>query len=45
LGGYSAVEYCGGPSMVFKMGRVDAPENEVPQENLLPSVNDKGSIL
>lgn len=23
LGGYAAVEYCGGPSMVFKMGRID----------------------
>lgn len=24
LGGYAAVEYCGGPSMIFKMGRTDA---------------------
>ncbi len=23
LGGYTAVEYCGGPSMIFKMGRKD----------------------
>ena len=23
MGGYAAVEYCGGPSMVFKMGRED----------------------
>ncbi len=23
LGGYAAVEYCGGPSMVFRMGRTD----------------------
>jgi len=23
LGGYAAVEYCGGPSMLFKMGRHD----------------------
>lgn len=23
LGGYTAVEYCGGPSMVFRMGRKD----------------------
>ena len=23
LGGYAAVEYCGGPSMVFRMGRED----------------------
>lgn len=24
LGGYTAVEYCGGPSMIFRMGRRDA---------------------
>jgi catalase (peroxidase I) len=23
LGGYAAVEYCGGPQMVFRMGRQD----------------------
>lgn len=23
LGGYAAVEYCGGPSMIFRMGRED----------------------
>lgn len=23
LGGYAAVEYCGGPQMVFRMGRLD----------------------
>lgn len=23
LGGYTAVEYCGGPSMIFRMGRQD----------------------
>lgn len=26
LGGYAAVEYCGGPSMIFNMGRKDATE-------------------
>ena len=26
LGGYAAVEYCGGPSMIFKMGRIDTDE-------------------
>jgi catalase (peroxidase I) len=26
LGGYAAVEYAGGPSMIFKMGRIDAEE-------------------
>lgn len=29
LGGYAAVEYTGGPSMVFRMGRKDAEEHEV----------------
>lgn len=29
LGGYTAVEYCGGPSMIFRMGRKDvATETE-----------------
>lgn len=28
LGGYAAVEYCGGPVMIFKMGRRDAEEAE-----------------
>lgn len=28
LGGLAAVEYCGGPSMVFRMGREDATETE-----------------
>lgn len=31
LGGYAAVEYAGGPSMVFRMGRVDAEESDLPQ--------------
>lgn len=26
LGGYTAVEYCGGPAMIFRMGREDASE-------------------
>jgi len=31
LGGYAAVEYAGGPSMVFRMGRKDAEESDLPQ--------------
>ena len=27
LGGYTAVEYCGGPAMIFRMGRSDADES------------------
>ena len=26
LGGYAAVEYCGGPSMIFSMGRKDVKD-------------------
>ena len=29
LGGYTAVEYCGGPVMNFKIGRIDAEESDV----------------
>ena len=45
LGGYAAVEYCGGPSMVFKMGREtvhgepDAVEHE--HESYYHSLNIK----
>jgi len=28
LGGYAAVEYTGGPSLIFRMGRIDAEESE-----------------
>lgn len=37
LGGYTAVEYCGGPSMLFKMGRVDV-ETEGEASNTLAIV-------
>ena len=26
LGGYAAVEYCGGPAMIFNMGRKDVTD-------------------
>lgn len=29
LGGYAAVEYTGGPTMLFRMGRLDVEEKEV----------------
>ena len=35
LGGIAAVEYCGGPKILFKMGRVDAEAEGV--EGLLPN--------
>lgn len=45
LGGYAAVEYCGGPSMIFRMGRKDLQEHELPQEGLLPNAHEKSTIL
>jgi L-ascorbate peroxidase len=42
LGGYAAVEYTGGPSMIFRMGRQDAEEHEVSVgEESSESVQDK----
>jgi catalase (peroxidase I) len=40
LGGYAAVEYCGGPTMIFRMGRVDAEESEINPEGRLPDPNE-----
>lgn len=37
LGGYTAVEYCGGPSMLFRMGRLDV-ETEGEASNALAIV-------
>jgi hypothetical protein len=45
LGGYAAVEYCGGPSMIFKMGRVDAQEHEASPEGLLPDAHEAGESM
>ena len=39
LGGYCAVEYCGGPVMEFKMGRVDAEsDSDIAPTDRLPVV-------
>lgn len=40
MGGYAAVEYTGGPSMIFRMGRVDAEEKDVSPEDRLPHVHE-----
>ena len=47
LGGYCAVEYCGGPVMHFKMGRIDAvKESDVaPQGRLPDSTKGKDQIF
>ena len=46
LGGYAAVEYTGGPSMVFRMGRKDAEESEIASEqSRLPAESNNGSVL
>lgn len=44
LGGYTAVEYTGGPVMLFRMGRVDVEEGKTPEDRL-PDANDKGGIV
>jgi L-ascorbate peroxidase len=36
LGGYAAVEYTRGPTMIFRMGRVDADESEINAQGRLP---------
>jgi catalase (peroxidase I) len=35
LGGVVGVEYTGGPSINFGIGRVDATEDQLPAENVL----------
>lgn len=45
MGGYAAVEYCGGPSMIFRMGRKDADEHEAQPSGNLPDAHHKDSIL
>lgn len=45
LGGYCAVEYCGGPTMFFRMGRKDAQtESDIAPENRLPVHYDDAPI-
>jgi catalase (peroxidase I) len=39
LGGYAAVEYCGGPSMIFRMGRKDASEADISGTDLIPDAH------
>jgi catalase (peroxidase I) len=42
LGGYTAIEYMGGPSMIFRMGRKDADESaiETSKELMLTSAHE-----
>ena len=42
MGGYAAVEYTGGPSMVFRMGREDVEEKDLAKET---RVEHQGSII
>lgn len=42
LGGIAAVEYAGGPSIMFRMGRKDAQEHEILHDN---SGTDESSLL
>jgi catalase (peroxidase I) len=47
LGGYAAVEYTGGPVMLFRMGRNDADPNKehTPEERLPDAREGKNNIL
>lgn len=46
LGGYAAVEYTGGPTMLFRMGRVDAEEEETTPHDRLPDAREEtGTII
>lgn len=40
LGGYAAIEYCGGPTMIFRMGRQDAEESEQSPHERLPDARE-----
>ena len=48
LGGYAAVEYCGGPSMIFRMGRQDvtseADSIQHPTEGLSATAESFGNL-
>ena len=33
LGAYVAIEYCGGPSMIFRMGRQDGTEEDASSDS------------
>lgn len=48
LGGYAAVEYCGGPSMIFRMGRQDvtseADSIQHPTEGLCATAESFGNL-
>lgn len=46
LSGYAAVEYCGGPTMIFRIGREDGHEEEAVDEHRLSTLNEtKPAIL
>ena len=45
LGGLTAVEYCGGPAMIFRMGRADADESASSSSNeLIVSGNHENAV-
>ena len=46
LGGYTAVEYCGGPSMIFRMGRKDVEtEGEASDALMIPAATHENSVM
>lgn len=46
LGGYTAVEYCGGPSMIFRMGRKDVEtEGEASDALTIPAASHENAVM
>mgnify|MGYP000389159692 CR=1 FL=1 len=46
LGGYTAVEYCGGPSMIFRMGRKDVEtEGEASNALTITDAHHENSVM
>jgi catalase (peroxidase I) len=45
LGGYAAVQYTGGPNMIFRMGRIDAEETVANPEGRLPSPDEREETI
>lgn len=44
LAGYTAVEYCGGPAMIFRMGRKDVKEEDAGNEVLNVSQSHENAV-
>ena len=45
LSAYAAIEYTGGPTMNFRMGRKDVDENNLPPDGLLPNPHEPERVM